>query len=322
MMDKKETVKEGSMNEPIHSDPFPLQQENDLSGFKKIMLGALELFIFTDGYLHEENVASFAPRGNLTELKTILKQHFRPENYIDIALNILLVKTKDRLILLDAGMGIFADERAGFLLKSLNKAGFSVKDITDVFISHAHPDHIGGLVDEKGNLVFSNADYFIAEAEYDFWMNATLEDFGNSALKDQPELISQMIPPVQNILKTIHPILTFFDFKQELYGHFSFQLAPGHTPGLTMTTISSGKEKLICIADTVHSDVILFSHPDWGYFGDADLDIAIQTRINVLCQLSETEMRVFAFHMPWPGLGFTGKAGQEFKWIPEGFMHA
>jgi len=89
-----------------------------------------------------------------------------------------------------------------------------------------------------------------------------------------------------------------------------------------MTTISSGKEKLICIADTVHSDVILFPHPDWGYFGDADLDIAIQTRINVLRQLSETEMRVFAFHMPWPGLGFTGKAGQEFKWIPEGFMHA
>lgn len=261
-MDKKETAKKDS----AHSGPSSPVQENDLSGFKKIILGTLELFILTDGYLHEENVDSFAPRSQVSELKKILKEHFRPEDYIEMALNILLVKTKDRLILLDAGMGIFADERAGFLLKSLNKAGFSVKDITDVFISHAHPDHIGGLVDEKGNLVFSNAGYFIAETEYDFWMNATLEDFGNSALKDQPELISQMIPPVQNILKTIQSRLTFFDFKKELYGHFSFQLAPGHTPGLTMTTISSGKEKLICIADTVHSDVILFPHPDWGLF--------------------------------------------------------
>lgn len=317
MMNKKETAKKDS----AHSGPSSPVQENDLSGFKKIMLGALELFILTDGYLHEENVDSFAPRSQVSELKKILKEHFRPEDYIEMALNILLVKTKDRLILLDAGMGIFADERAGFLLKSLNKAGFSVKDITDVFISHAHPDHIGGLVDEKGNLVFSNAGYFISETEYDFWMNATLDDFGNSALKDQPELISQMIPPVQNILKTIRPRLTFFDLNQELYGHFSFQAAPGHTPGLTMTTISSGKEKLVCIADIVHSDVVVFPHPDWGYFGDADLDIAIQTRISVLRHLSETEMRVFAFHMPWPGLGFTGKAGQGFKWIPEGFMH-
>ncbi|WP_294214915.1 MBL fold metallo-hydrolase [uncultured Chryseobacterium sp.] len=317
MMNKKETAKKDS----AHSGPSSPVQENDLSGFKKIMLGALELFILTDGYLHEENVDSFAPRSQVSELKKILKEHFRPEDYIEMALNILLVKTKDRLILLDAGMGIFADERAGFLLKSLNKAGFSVKDITDVFISHAHPDHIGGLVDEKGNLVFSNAGYFISETEYDFWMNATLDDFGNSALKDQPELISQMISPVQNILKTIRPRLTFFDLNQELYGHFSFQAAPGHTPGLTMTTISSGKEKLICIADIVHSDVVVFPHPDWGYFGDADLDIAIQTRISVLRHSSETEMRVFAFHMPWPGLGFTGKAGQGFKWIPEGFMH-
>ncbi len=316
-MNKKETAKKDS----AHSGPSSPVQENDLSGFKKIMLGALELFILTDGYLHEENVDSFAPRSQVSELKKILKEHFRPEDYIEMALNILLVKTKDRLILLDAGMGIFADERAGFLLKSLNKAGFSVKDITDVFISHAHPDHIGGLVDEKGNLVFSNAGYFISETEYDFWMNATLDDFGNSALKDQPELISQMISPVQNILKTIRPRLTFFDLNQELYGHFSFQAAPGHTPGLTMTTISSGKEKLICIADIVHSDVVVFPHPDWGYFGDADLDIAIQTRISVLRHSSETEMRVFAFHMPWPGLGFTGKAGQGFKWIPEGFMH-
>ncbi|WP_295232568.1 MBL fold metallo-hydrolase [uncultured Chryseobacterium sp.] len=317
MMNKKETAKKDS----AHSGPSSPVQENDLSGFKKIMLGALELFILTDGYLHEENVDSFAPRSQVSELKKILKEHFRPEDYIEMALNILLVKTKDRLILLDAGMGIFADERAGFLLKSLNKAGFSVKDITDVFISHAHPDHIGGLVDEKGNLVFSNAGYFISETEYNFWMNATLDDFGNSALKDQPELISQMIPPVQNILKTIQPRLTFFDLNQELYDHFSFQAAPGHTPGLTMTTISSGKEKLMCIADIVHSDVVVFPHPDWGYFGDADLDIAIQTRISVLRHLSETEMRVFAFHMPWPGLGFTGKAGQGFKWIPEGFMH-
>lgn len=51
-------------------------------------------------------------------------------------------------------MGIFADENTGFLLESLSKAGFKPEDVTDVFISHAHPDHIGGLIDKSGKLVF------------------------------------------------------------------------------------------------------------------------------------------------------------------------
>lgn len=324
-MDKKEISEKDALAESagagqVSKDCFQ-QIKNDLSGFRKMILGELELFILTDGYLHEENVNSFAPRSQVSELKNILKEHFRPEDYIDMALNILLVKTKDRLILLDAGMGIFADERAGFLLKSLHKAGFSPEDITDVFISHAHPDHIGGLVDQQNSLVFSNAGYFISETEYDFWMNATLEDFGNSALKDQPELISQMIPPLQGILKTIQPKLTFFDLNSELYNHFRFQAAPGHTPGLTVITIFSGKEKLIHIADIVHSDIVLFPHPDWGYFGDTDQDIAIETRIRFLQQLSETKARAFGYHMPWPGLGFTRKiAPQGFEWLPESFM--
>lgn len=294
---------------------------DDLSGFKKIKLGELELFILTDGYIHEENLNSFAPRGNVAELKTILKDNFRSENYINMAMNIMLVKTKDKLILLDAGMGIFADERTGFLLKSLQKAGFSAKDITDVFISHAHPDHIGGVVDKQNNLVFPNATIFISKIEHDFWMKATIKDFSNSALKEQPGFLNQIIPPIQNILKTIQPKLKFYDLNNALYDNFSFQLAPGHTPGLTVTTISSGNEKLMYIADLIHSDVILFPHPEWGFSGDTDLDIATASRKKLLQQLADTKIRAFAYHLPWPGLGFTKKKKVGFEWIPESFMN-
>ncbi|GAB0156498.1 MBL fold metallo-hydrolase [Chryseobacterium sp. Alg-005] len=305
-----------SANERKYSEP-----ENDLSGFKKIRLGELELFILTDGYIHEQNLKSFAPRGNLAELKAILKENFRSEDSIDMAMNILLVKTKDKLILLDTGMGIFADERTGFLLKSLQKAGFAPGDITDIFISHAHPDHIGGVVDKQNRLVFPNADLFISKIEHDFWMKATIKDFSNSALKEQPEFLNQIIPPIQNILKTIQPKLKFFDVSKSLYDHFNFQLAPGHTPGLTVMTISSGKEKLVYIADLIHSDIVLFPHPDWGYFGDTDLDIATNSRIKLLQQLAETKTRAFAYHLPWPGLGFTKKKTKGFEWFPESSMN-
>ncbi|SIS63650.1 Glyoxylase, beta-lactamase superfamily II [Chryseobacterium ureilyticum] len=299
----------------------PEKFENDLSGYKKINWGELELFVLTDGYIHETDVNSFAPRGNVSELKSILKDNFRSEDYIDMAMNILLVKTKNKLILFDTGLGIFSDEKSGFLLKSLQKAGFSAKDITDVFISHAHPDHIGGVVDKQNNFVFPNAAIFISKIEYDFWMNASIKDFNNSALKSKPEMLGQIIPALQNILKTIKPRLKFYDLDNVFYDHFSFQLAPGHTPGLTVTTISSGNEKLMYIADLIHSDVLLFPHPEWGFSGDTDLDIATASRKKLLQQLADNKIRAFACHLPWPGLGFTKKQGIAFEWIPEGFMN-
>lgn len=330
-MNRRELLKNGLLAGTLSFIPFSNvfaeariiseKKEDDLSGFKKIKLGELELFILTDGYIHEENLSSFAPRGNVAELKAILKDNFRADNYIDMAVNILLVKTKEKLILMDSGMGIFADERTGFLLKSLQKAGFSAQDITDVFLSHAHPDHIGGVVDKQNKLVFPNASIFISKTEHDFWMNASVKDFNNSALKAHPEMLNQIIPALQNILKAIQPKLKFYDLNNTLYNHFNFQLAPGHTPGLTVTTISSGNEKLMYVADLIHSDIILFPHPDWGFSGDTDLDIATASRKKFLKQLADARTRAFSSHLPWPGLGFTKIKAPGFEWIPENFMN-
>ncbi|ANF52151.1 MBL fold metallo-hydrolase [Chryseobacterium glaciei] len=330
-MNRRELLKTGILAGTLSIIPFSnafaatnepkLSLEDDLSGFKKIKLGELDLFILTDGFIHEKNLESFAPRGNVSELKSILKDNFRSDEYVDMAMNVLLVKTKNKLILLDAGIGIFADERTGFLVKSLQKAGFSPKDITDVFLSHAHPDHIGGVVDKQNKLVFPNANIFISKVEHDFWMQATIKDFNNSILKTVPDVLKQIIPGIQNVLKAIQPKLKFYDLNKSLYDNFNFQLAPGHTPGLTVMTISSGNEKLLYIADLIHSDVILFPHPDWGYFGDTDLDIAIASRKKLLQQLAETKIRAFAYHLPWPGLGFTKKNGNAFEWFPEVFMN-
>ncbi|REC79971.1 MBL fold metallo-hydrolase [Chryseobacterium elymi] len=330
-MNRRELLKNGLMAGAISLVPFSdvfgstrilsSHSGEDLSAFKKIKLGELELFILTDGYIHEKSIDTFAPRADISQLKAILRDNFRPDDYVDMAMNLMLVKTKNRLVLLDAGMGIFADERTGFILKSLHKAGFSPNDVTDVFISHAHPDHIGGVVDKQNNLVFLNADLYISKIEHDFWLQASIKDFKNSFLKSQPEFLNQIIPPIQNILKTIRPKLKFYDFENPLFDHFSFQLAPGHTPGLTIITVTSGIEKLMYIADLIHSDVILFPHPEWGFSGDTDLDIATESRKKLLGQLAKTKTKAFAYHLPWPGLGFTKKKDVAYEWIPESFMN-
>ena len=293
-------------------------KEGTPGGFKKLKIADLELYVLTDGFLQDKST-SFAPRADIAALKEILAENFRSTEQVDMAMNVPLIKTKDRLILLDTGMGVFADDNTGLLLKSMQEAGFAAGQVTDVFISHAHPDHIGGVVDQQNNLVFPNAKIFIAKTEHDFWMQATLADFNNSALKKEPEFLKMFIPKVQNILTTIKPRLDYYDFEKPLYDAFSFQLAPGHTPGLTLTTIRSGNERLLYLADLVHSDILLFPHPEWGFSGDTDLDLAIASRKKIMEQLVATKVRALGNHLSWPGVGFTRKDAGGFSWVAEAY---
>lgn len=294
------------------------------AGFKKLKLGNIDLYILTDGFLADSST-TFCPRANVKELKQILQNNFHSTETIAMALNVPLLKFDDKLILLDTGLGIFANTstpgETGFLIESLRLAGFKPDDITDVFISHAHPDHIGGVVNNQHELVFPNANIFIAKTEYDFWQQATIADFKNSALKNEPGFINAFIPAVQKILSAIKPKLRFYNFGEQLYGTFNFQLAPGHTPGLTLVSISSDNDNLLYVADLIHSDILLFPHPEWGFSGDTDIDIAIASRIRVLKQLANNKTKAHGYHLPWPGLGFVkSKTEKSFEWVPQSFV--
>ncbi|OPB95374.1 MBL fold metallo-hydrolase [Elizabethkingia occulta] len=291
-----------------------------LAGYKKIQVGTLDLYILSDGYIRDTDVDGFAPRADVKELKKLLRDNFRSEEYIDMAMNVPLVKTENRLILMDAGMGIFADENTGLLLESLAKAGFKPEDITDVFISHAHPDHIGGLIDKAGKLVFPNAAYFINKIEYDFWMQATIKDFANSALKNKPDFLLQIIAGIRKILTVIIPNTKYYDFNMPLYHYFSFVQAPGHTPGLTLCKIKSQNEEILYMADLIHSDALLFPHPEWGFSGDTDLDLAAESRKNILSYLADNRLQGLGYHLTWPGTGYTKKSQNAFQWLPKAYF--
>ena len=292
--------------------------DNKSNCFRQFSLGDLELTVLTDGYIKQSPVYPFvAPLATAEAVKTLLEANFRPTDSIELALNVMVVKSKDRLILLDTGMGIFAEALQGRLLTSLADAGFNASDVTDVILSHGHPDHIGGLVDKQSNLVFANADLYMAKAEFDFWQQATIEDFKNSPLYKMQDFVKQIIAGIRNVLKTIQPKLKFIDLQKGLHDMFSFQLAPGHTPGLTMTTITSNNEKLIFIADLIHSDALLFAHPEWGFTGDTNIQMAVASRIKILQQLAVNKTKTFAYHLPYPGLGHVRRKDNAFEWVPE-----
>lgn len=301
-------------------DQLLVSPNNDTNqnGFKRFSLGDLELTVLSDGYFWQSPVYPFvAPLAQPDAVEAALEAAFRPTNTIDFSLNILVVKSQDRLILLDAGTGVFAEPAQGHLLKSLAQAGFKATDFTDVILSHAHVDHIGGLIDTHNKLVFSNADMYIAKVEYDFWQQATLNDFQRSPAYQMEDFVRQTITNIQRVLNILAPKLQFIDFNQGLHGIFSFELAPGHTPGHTLTTICSKDEKLLYIVDLVHSDAVLFAHPEWGFFGDTDIEQAVSSRMKILQQLSTSKVKAFAYHLPWPGLGHVRQKETGFEWVPD-----
>lgn len=140
-----------------------LQQKGD--GFHRFQLGDLELTILSDGHILQTPIQPFmCPNAEKAELENLLEENFRTTNSVDLAMNVMLVKKGEKYILLDAGMGIFAtNANNDWLLKSLSKAGIKPENITDIFISHAHPDHIGGLVDKDQNLIFKNAAVYLSK---------------------------------------------------------------------------------------------------------------------------------------------------------------
>ncbi len=287
--------------------------------FHRFMLGDLQLTIITDGHLELQPVQATFPHGSEAAEQQLLREHFRSTTSVDLGMNILVIKKGREQILIDTGTGNGFGPGSGWLLSSMADAGIPPAAITQVVISHAHPDHIGGLLTADGPPVFANAQIHVSRLEHAFWMAAE-QDFSKCAFPDK-KLLQVFAANTKKTLTTLQPRIHLFEHQAELFGCLRMQIAPGHTPGHTVTHVYSGKEELVHIADLMHSDVLLFPHPEWGFNGDTDLEQAVATRKQVLQQLADNKTTVFAYHLPWPGLGHVRRKAEAYEWITESYAY-
>jgi len=319
-MDRRELLKLGAlaggtfMFPALSSVGNTKQSQNETTnqGHIQLKLNQIEILIFSDGHiLLDDPQPIFAPDVRSADVKKELRKIYLAEDKLESAINVMLIKTAGRIILIDTGSGYHFGETGGWLSDNLQKSGIKVTDVTDVFITHAHIDHIGGIIRKNNTLVYPNAEYYLAKREYDFWMSNN-PDFSKSKNPNSPK---DSIGFAQNVLSSIKEKLNLFNYGDMLFSCIKPELAEGHTPGHTVFTIFSGNKYIKHIVDTFHTP-LLIAKPHWGTQWDVDFYKGIRTRKQILHNSYLNRTLVMTTHLPWPGLGYIGKTGSNYQWLP------
>jgi glyoxylase-like metal-dependent hydrolase (beta-lactamase superfamily II) len=260
-------------------------QQPDSRAFK---IGSLDLVSLHDAQFVLPNDGKIFGVGHSTaEIGELLKAAGAPTDTVTLSVDALLVKEPKHVILIDTGVG-------GALQQSLAQTGTKPEEVTDILITHSHPDHIGGLV-KDGKLAFPKATIRMSSAEWAFAKkNAQLAD----------------------IVKVIDDNVKTFEPGVEVVPQITSVSLMGHTPGHVGYEIVSGKGKLLDIGDTVHSSIISLVEPEWPVGFDNDEKGGEKNRIDTLKKLAKDNELVFTPHFPFPGVGRIAADGDHFSWEP------
>jgi glyoxylase-like metal-dependent hydrolase (beta-lactamase superfamily II) len=218
--------------------------------YYRFQLGDFECVCISDGGYNypPQNFFANVPQEQVEE---VLRQRNLPTDHIWTPYTYLYVNTSEHRVLVDMGAGSLF-ETTGKLIQNMKAAGIEPTDIDSVFITHAHPDHIGGMLDKDGNPVYANARYFIWKDEWEFW-------FSETASEKAPE---NFITFARKNLEPVQDRVNLVEDESDILPGIYMIAATGHTPGHAVVSFSSGDEQLLYIGDTVLYPLHL-EHLDW-----------------------------------------------------------
>jgi len=273
---------------------------------RNFTLGEFSALSLLDGTLSLPNDNKvFAVGRTPAEVAAVLAEAALPTDRLELSLQPLLVQTAERVLLFDTGAGANMGPSAGKLSASMAAAGVAPATITDIFISHSHGDHVGGLVNAAGALAYPNATIHIAAAEWEFLKAMTADKAAASGIGQHPALIAAIAPKVAPFApdaEIVPGVVKAVDIK-------------GHTPGHSGYLITSGKTSLLYLGDTAHHFVISVRRPDWTIAFDADPATAQESRKALLARSAASGQLIYAFHFPFPGVGKVKGSEREYSWV-------
>lgn len=238
---------------------------------------------------------------------------------MDLEQNILVVNTGDKLVMFDSGAGTNAafgvkafGARVGRAIPNLRAAGLDPAQIDIVALTHTHPDHYWGLVDDSGRMLYPNARIAVGDIDLNYWCNLS---------KPQPfEMSDPMRDHFLGAHKNIAPyldagrVIRLLDNDVVTPG-ITAHLRPGHSPGHLLYRVGSDGAFLTVWGDICHHWALLLAHPEWGFVFDFNQKTAAQTRKQVFEEVIGARSAVLAYHFPFPGRGHLQRVDDRLQWI-------
>lgn len=264
-------------------------------------LGKANVRVLSDGSMAMP-LGFVLPDRKLEEVATAYEETGRPMGEFSLQVNVTLVEMGAQKILIDAGSGPdFAPQR-GKLADNLAKAGVGPESVTQVIFTHAHPDHLWGVIDPlDGSTMFPKARHYMTAVERDYWSKPGMES-------GVPEAARGTAIGTQRRLKELGSRIESVKAGAEILPGVTLVDTAGHTPGHVAVLIDGGGERVMVGGDALTEPVISFGRYDWRWAPDQEPDKAIASRKRLLDMLVADRVPLIGYHLPWPGLGRVERA--------------
>ena len=275
----------------------------------QLTLGSATLTTVSDGSLTLPGAFIFEPMPK-DELAPILTEFNLSSESLTPECNLALYRDGTNTVLFDVGSGPDFMPTAGSVVASLEALGLAPEDVTHVVFTHAHPDHIWGLLDEFDDPLFYEATYMMGRREWDYWWNPeTVNTIGDAR--------AAFAVGAKRRMEAIEDAVELFDHDDEILPGIAAVSTAGHTPGHMAFEVRQGSEAALVVGDAIGNHHVAFLKPEWTSGSDQDAATAVSTRSMLFDRLTSEKLSIVGFHLPNGGMGHVDRDGDGYRLVQE-----
>ena len=275
----------------------------------QMTVGAMTLDVVSDGHLTLPGSFIFEPMPK-DALMPILDRMGQPFDELTPPCNLTLLRGDGRVVLFDAGAGSKFMPTAGKMLDALDALGVAPEEVTDLVLTHGHPDHLWGVLDDFDDPLFTNATHYMGQTEFDYWTDPNTVSTIDASRQ-------AFAVGAERRLSAVAEMMTFFQDGDEVLPGVGARMTPGHTPGHMAFEVRAGNTAAMIVGDSIGNDHIALARPDWASGSDQDPALAAETRSGLVADLAASQMPIVGFHMSQGGMGRIEKADDGFVFVAE-----
>ena len=276
-------------------------------GFYRTTLGDFEITVLNDGTIDlpvDKLLKQPPARTNAALARSFLKSP------VETSVNAFLINTGGKLVLIDAGAASLFGPTAGKMLANFKASGYLPEQVDEIYISHMHGDHVGGLAANEQR-VFPNAVVRAGKLDADFYLNQSNLDKATGEEKEDFQGAMMSLNPYVKAGK-FQPIVANSELVPGIKSYFN----GGHTPGHITYVIESKGQKLALLGDLLHVQAVQFDNPGVGIAFDTDSKVAIAERKEAFAAAAKGGYLIGAPHLSFPALGHVRVSGKGYEFVP------